>query len=193
MPKQVKNQWDRYYQITQNRPPSPLLIQAETLFGKTGKALDLGSGAGVDAKYLLDNGFTVTAVDNDDDAIERLHHINNPNLTVIKSTYDAFHYEVYDLVNASWALPFNPKLTFTSMVQRLIKSIKKDGYFSGHLFGINDEWNRSDSNMTFQTRGEAEHIFDDLELINFEEVEKDGKTANGTPKHWHVFHIVARV
>ena len=96
---------------------------------------------------------------------------------------------MYDVINASWALPFNSKKTFASMFERLKSAIKKDGYFSGHLFGINDEWNRPERDMTFQTRSEAEQLFADMKLLDFEE---EGKTANGNPKHWHVFHIIAR-
>jgi hypothetical protein len=29
-------------------------------------------------------------------------------------------------------------------------------------------------------------------LERFDEIEENGKTALGEPKHWHVFHIVAR-
>jgi hypothetical protein len=31
-----------------------------------------------------------------------------------------------------------------------------------------------------------------LEVIEFKEEDSDGHTADGTPKHWHVFNIVAR-
>ncbi len=31
-----------------------------------------------------------------------------------------------------------------------------------------------------------------LEVEHFEEVEEDGETAVGDPKHWHLFHVVAR-
>jgi hypothetical protein len=31
-----------------------------------------------------------------------------------------------------------------------------------------------------------------MEVILLDEEEKDDKTANGTPKHWHVFHFIAK-
>jgi len=35
-------------------------------------------------------------------------------------------------------------------------------------------------------------MFSGLDLIELTEVEEDGHTADGSPKHWHVFHLVAR-
>jgi len=46
--------------------------------------------------------------------------------------------------------------------------------------------------MTFHTRAEAEALFRVFELERFEEVEEDGETVLKNPKHWHVFHVVAR-
>jgi hypothetical protein len=45
--------------------------------------------------------------------------------------------------------------------------------------------------MTFVSRATAETLFDGLELERFDELEEDGQTALGDPKHWHVFHVVA--
>jgi hypothetical protein len=46
--------------------------------------------------------------------------------------------------------------------------------------------------MTFHTREEAERLFAGFELERFDELDEDGETALGTPKHWHVFNVVAR-
>ena len=32
----------------------------------------------------------------------------------------------------------------------------------------------------------------DYEIIDFKEVEKDGTTALGKEKHWHIFNIIAK-
>jgi hypothetical protein len=46
--------------------------------------------------------------------------------------------------------------------------------------------------MSFHTRPEAEALLSDLEIIEFTEEDADGHVADGSPKHWHVFHILAR-
>lgn len=71
------------------------------------------------------------------------------------------------------------------------KSITPGGIFCGQLFGINDEWSNRPS-MTFHTREQAEELFTDMEIVSFEEEESDSITVNATPKHWHIFHVIAR-
>ncbi|MDO8550913.1 MAG: hypothetical protein Q7S39_12285 [Ignavibacteria bacterium] len=46
--------------------------------------------------------------------------------------------------------------------------------------------------MTFHTKQQVENLLSDMEIIELTEEDKDGRTANGTPKHWHVFHVIAR-
>jgi hypothetical protein len=46
--------------------------------------------------------------------------------------------------------------------------------------------------MTFVSREEALALLDGFEVEMFEEEEADSTTPRGTPKHWHIFHIVAR-
>lgn len=46
--------------------------------------------------------------------------------------------------------------------------------------------------MTFQTKVRTEALLADMETIEFEDKEWDGKLANGMPKHWHVFNFIVR-
>lgn len=46
--------------------------------------------------------------------------------------------------------------------------------------------------MTHHTRAEAEKLLAPLVVERFYEEERDGTTVSGAPKHWHIFHIVAR-
>ena len=74
--------------------------------------------------------------------------------------------------------------------ERIVDALRPGGRFCGQLFGDRDEWATEDD-MTFQTREEAECLLSGFELERFDEVEEDGKTALGQPKHWHMFNIVA--
>ena len=72
-----------------------------------------------------------------------------------------------------------------------MNSITKDGYFVGNFFGVNDTWaNRP--NMTFFIKEEVIELFSSFEIINFKEIEKNGKTVLGVEKHWHVFNVIAK-
>jgi hypothetical protein len=46
---------------------------------------------------------------------------------------------------------------------------------------------------THHTRAQAEALLRALVVERFEEVEEDGRTAVRQPKHWHLFHVVARM
>ena len=45
--------------------------------------------------------------------------------------------------------------------------------------------------MTFHSRPEVEALLDGLDVIRLDETEHEGRAYTG-PKHWHLFHIVAR-
>jgi tellurite methyltransferase len=186
--------WSGYHQATHGNPPRPLLAQAVQMLESAGDALELGAGAGNEVRYLLDQGFRVTAVDADAGGIDMLRAIGHPNLQVVQSTYDSFAFDpdTYDLVSAQYALPFNPAATFDAMFARLRRSIRPGGLFSGNLFGDRDEWNTPGSGKTFLRREEAIRLFDGFDLLHFDENEEERGLAQGGTKHWHVFDIIAR-
>ena len=45
--------------------------------------------------------------------------------------------------------------------------------------------------MTFHTEDAARALFDGFEVESFVEEDEDGESFDG-PKHWHVFHVIAR-
>jgi SAM-dependent methyltransferase len=183
-----------FYEITKDKPPSPLLVSAVSLVTNKDSALDLGCGAGRDTRYLLDQGFNkVTTVDINQQTKELIESLPNQDRSeYVNSTFSNFNFGHYDLVNAQWSLPFTSPSEFEEVVSKLKQSINPGGVFAGQLFGVNDEWNTPDRKMKFHTREDAKKVFDGMEIIEFREEDKDGTLANGKPKHWHVFHIVAR-
>src|SRR6266702_6846057 len=92
--------WEDFYKITQGRPPWPLLVQAVSLLSQRKDALDLGCGAGRDTRFLLEQGFAVTAVDSDPHAITLLANFPWDRLRAVQAYFEAFEFETYDLVNA---------------------------------------------------------------------------------------------
>jgi hypothetical protein len=45
--------------------------------------------------------------------------------------------------------------------------------------------------MTFHTRAEVEALLAEFEIQGLREQDADGEAVSG-PKHWHVFHVIAR-
>lgn len=188
--------WGNFYGFTKDSPPWPLLMRAAALAPKGGQALDLGAGAGRDTRYLLGQGFQVTAVDAEPGAVALLATLPQDHLQVMQSTFEDFAFAVatYDLINAQFTLPFIPNESFATVFGRLKAALVPGGVFAGQFFGVHDEWNNPERAhaMTFLTRAETEELLSDLEVIELTEEDADGHKADGSPKHWHIFHILAR-
>lgn len=47
--------------------------------------------------------------------------------------------------------------------------------------------------MTFLSKEQTLDLFENsFEIINFNEIEKDGKTGLGKMKHWHIYNVIAK-
>lgn len=187
-----KFDWETFYTFTKDSPPWPLLIRAVSFLPLKGHALDLGAGAGRDTRYLLQQGFQVTAVDSDPHAIAMLRSFPQENLQVVQASFEDFAFEIYALINAEFALPFLSQQRFHEVFERVKRATKPGGIFVGQFFGVHDQWNTSEQPMTFLTREQAEAVLWDMDIIEFNEEDMDGHIADGSPKHWHTFHIIAR-
>jgi tellurite methyltransferase len=186
--------WPDFISATKDHPHWPLVEQAALLLGRTGHALDLGCGGGRDTRYLLAEGWSVTAVDGEPAAIALLAALPQAHLRVVKSSFEDFVYEPerYDLVSAQYALPFLPKAQFAAVFTRIKQAITPGGVFAGQFFGIHDEWNRPDTHMTFLTHEQIDALLGDMQVHAMKEEDRLGATATGARKHWHVFHVIAQ-
>jgi SAM-dependent methyltransferase len=187
-----EERWRRFVELTTGQPPWPELVRAAALFDAPGDALDVGAGAGRDTIHLLSRGWRVTAVDSSPAAVAALRRIGSPRLDVVASTAQDFAPAAYDLVNAQYSLPFVPPSRFAATVSRLGGAVRPGGAICALFFGPRDEWNRSGTEITFTTAAVVRRVFNGWEIVEFEEVEEDGRTADGSPKHWHVLHVTAR-
>ncbi|MFA6095745.1 MAG: class I SAM-dependent methyltransferase [Candidatus Paceibacterota bacterium] len=184
---------DKYIEQAKDAPPRPLLVEAVGYVDDKGEALDLGAGALNDSRHLLSIGFKrVTAVDMDEASKEKAKTFSFAGFTFVHSTYAEFKFpkERYDLVNAQYALPFNPPDTFNEVFEKIIGSMKKGGVFTGQFFGDRDSWNVRDGKKTFHTIEEAKRLLSKMNIVEFREDEGDQANGHGIPAHWHVFHFI---
>jgi SAM-dependent methyltransferase len=189
-----KNNWQEYYKQTKEDPPRESLVRAMELVEEKEEALDLGAGALNDTKYLLEEGFQkVIAIDREPSVKELGQEINSEKLEIVISSFESFEFpeNTFDLINAQYSLPFIPPESFNEVFKKIKSSLKTGGIFVGQLFGERDEW-RDNPLMTFHTSEEVKGLLSGVEVIDLREEEKDGETASGVMKHWHIFHITAR-
>ncbi len=189
----MSRDWLEYYEITKNKPPSKLLVKALSYVNNRGKAIDIGAGALKDAKYLLGEGFNVTAMDSSELMAREAEKIVSEKFHYFVSSFADFNFpeEEFDIASAMYALPFNAPKDFTAVFSNIKNSLKNGGIFCGQLFGNKDGWN-DQKEKTFHTKEQAKKLLEGMEVLLFEEEENDSTTANGTPKHWHIFHVIAR-
>lgn len=193
--------WRGYYEKTSRGIAWDTLHEALRLFeGKSSEprvrfAIDLGCGAGRDTFELLRRGWKVLAIDNQPGAIRwirsNVRMKDQSRLRTRVASFERTSLPKCNLVNASYSLPFCSPEHFGSLWSNIVTSIHPSGRFSGHFFGINDEW-ASLSDMTFHSRKQVKFLLRHFKIESFHEKEWEGKTASGRKKHWHVFSVVAR-
>lgn len=180
--------------------PRPRLVTTlDRYFSKPGSALDLGCGSGRDTLELLRRGWRVTAVDSDRPSLEKLKTAaaSFQSLEVIEVSFKDLQLpdSTYDLINASYALPFCAPQYFQAFWDLMRTSLKVGGIASFELFGVNDDWAklpRALSTMNFHSRDRVELLLKDLKIEMFKEDEFRGPTASGPEKHWHIYSCVVR-
>ncbi len=192
--KEESDRWKRHAEKLEGIPPRPLLVEALAFVDPKDEALDLGPGALSDTKYLLSQNFLhVTAVDISDNAHTIASELPSDRFEYIISSFENFDFpeHKYDLINAQYSLPFNSSETFDVVFERVKKSLKPQGIFTGTLFGTKDSWYEMRKDMSFHTLKQVQELFLDMKLIKFREEERNGRTVSGEEKHWHIYNIIA--
>ncbi|MSR89369.1 class I SAM-dependent methyltransferase [Patescibacteria group bacterium] len=186
--------WENYFENTKSYPPAPLLVKAMEYVKVKNKAIDIGGGGTLkDTKYLLSQGFETTIIDKEKAVEDSVQNIKSNELKFFRTDFADFDFpqNEYDVAAAIYSLPFIHSSKFTGVFEGIKKSLVKNGIFCGQFFGNRDEWHLN-KNLTFVTKEEAQLMLGDMNVILFDVKEFEGKTADGNPKHWHVFDIIAR-
>lgn len=187
--------WKKYFDTRSQKGERELLREALQYVTNKGIALDLGAGSMNDSKYLLSQKFEhVIAMDSDPEAVDFTREIASERFEFAHETFQSFYFQenFYDLINAQYALPFLPQNEFQIVFSKILSALKQSGVFCGQLFGVKDTWNKEGSMMNFHTEDSIRNLFSGFQIIKLIEEEKDGKTALGNDKHWHVFHFIVK-
>jgi SAM-dependent methyltransferase len=196
--------WARYYAVTVDRPPWDTVKFAIGLFAADDAdadralqhfAVDLGCGAGRDARQLLRAGWRVLAVDRERGAIEALEAATPPEWRPALETCVADIGTVIvpgcDLVNASLSLPFLAAGRFWQTWKRVLAALPIGGRVAAMLFGDRDG-SASDVSMTCPSPHVIRASLASFEIEHWVDREEDTQTALGEPHHFHMVELVAR-
>jgi tellurite methyltransferase len=185
--------WNEYYKATKENPPREILLSAISYLHNKNTAIDIGAGSLNDSRYLLEQGFDVTAIDKSPLITEEAQSINNEKFHAFNTSCEKYNFpeNSFDLASAMFSLPFVEPESFDYVFDKIKKSLNPSGVFCGQFFGDKDEWS-SDRNMTFHTKYQIEELLKDFEIISIDEKEEDSLTAARSMKHWHIFEVIAR-
>ena len=191
--------WPGYFGAVLGKPPRDTLLGALDAFGREGfcggLAVDIGAGEGRDTLELLGRQWRVVATDSHPDAfallLPRVPEAQRSLLTTVPVDFAETEVLPCDLVNASFALPFCEPDHFPGLWSRIVAAIRPGGRFAGQFFGKRDDW-ASLPKRTHQTREEVLELLAGFELEMLREEERDDPPEVRKPKHWQIFHVVAR-
>jgi SAM-dependent methyltransferase/GNAT superfamily N-acetyltransferase len=137
--------WEQYYERTANNGLSLLLARGVTSYLRSGEPgpgviVDLGAGAGVDARKMIDLGWQVVAVDPQPAAIEglvkRVPEAKREQLTALQSTVeDAALPRNVDVVYAHRTLPHVAPANLSGVLDKAVAALRPGGYFIASFFG----------------------------------------------------------
>lgn len=182
-----KDTWAQFAEHTAERNPLPFFETANSLAGHHGDGrlvIDLGCGAGVEARAFLERGWEVFAVDAEPRGIEILTSKVAPEhrhrLTTSVGRFTEVTLPEADLVYSSLALPFTGD-EFDESFAAATAAVKPGGWFLAALIGPHDTW--ADEVVTVDAN-QAASLMSGFEDVVVEETEFEGGSGAG-PKHWH--------
>lgn len=154
-------------------------------------AIELGSGAGIEARFLAESGFHVHALDGDPSVWPQLDMLRETHgiapVIADLETLDAL--PAADLILSCATLSFLRREAFDPLWRLVREALRPGGVLAADLFGDRDDWAGTEG--TYLSRGEVEDLLDGLEVLELAEEERDGRSFAG-PKHWHTFQVLAR-
>lgn len=196
LPPNPVSEWSEYFESTQSKPLHPLFHILEPHLPTTGRAIDLGCGVGHAVVWLAEKGWRVEAVDGHEMALQivasRLSEEIKHRVVLQQSMLEDAEIEAgaYDLVVAAYSLFFiESKEKLREVWTKIAAGLKPDGLLLFELLGPRDDWANE---LLTHTREELDELLTDWEVLHLEEAEQEGHTSQGTAKHWHVYHVIAR-
>lgn len=159
-------------------------------------AVDIGCGAGIETRWLLNAGWTVYALDADERSLGLLNSAvaaattRSRVHTLVADLNDLPSLPTADLIYSGYTLPFTEPARFDQMWRIVKDALAPNAVLAVNLFGDRDSW-ADMGHGTFLTETQARVLLDGLQLLHFHVQDDDGMAFSG-PKHWHVFDVIAR-
>ena len=188
--------WKKFIDATKDRKPNSYLVDAVRIFKlRGGEALDIGCGAGVDAKYLGQLGFRVTAFDSDPDSVRVAREITaGLPVTILEQRVEDFVFDEkgYDLIMAWRSIPFVEKSMAREILLKIQKHLRLGGIGVIALFGPEDGWAKDRKDMSFFTLDELKELWSSMKFVRVFEERAEASLAAGGTKLFHKIDCIVQ-
>ena len=162
-------------------------LQDLNLLTGKGNLLDMGCGDGYDSLIFKMMGYEVDGVDRRDYTIPEI------NFTQTDIRDFPIQKDKYSVIFCINTLPFiKDKSQVKDVLIKMSEGLATGGVMYFTLFGYKDAW-ADDPTMSFYSFEEADTIAHSLPGINIIEnvnVEGEGRTMKGEPKHFEIHHFI---
>ena len=192
----VDRDFSAYNRDQRGRPVRPLARRAAeevlaTEHAAAPVAVELGSGAGIEARFLAESGFEVHAIDADPSVEAVLGELGTSHgvRAVLAELETVEELPAAELILSCATLPFVRREAFAALWETVRAALRPGGVLAVDLFGERDDWAGTEG--TYLARAEVDSLLEGLEVLDLSEEERDGRSFAG-PKHWHTFRILAR-
>lgn len=182
---------EKYRAAIDSLHENPFFKTLEPYLPAAGTVVDLGCGTGQGALWLAEKNLAVIAIDNDPEmlAIAKAKR-NHDAINYILGDMTEFPKSACEVVVAVFSLFFLRLEELESCIANIQSNLNPGGIFAGQLLGPRDDFLQDGA--TGLTSEHAKRLLNHFDILSWDEVERDGKTVWGEPKHWHVYHFIVR-
>jgi len=188
--------WKKFVEATKDRKPNGYILDALRIFKlKKGDVLDIGCGPGVDARYLGQLGFHVTAFDSDPNSVKAAQEITaGLPVTILEQKIEDFVFDEagYDLIIAWRSIPFLQKPQATDALLKIQKHLRPGGVGVIAIFGPDDGWAHDRKGMSFFTVDELKNLWPSMKFVRTFEERAEASLAAGGSKFFHMINCIVQ-
>lgn len=188
-----QSRWINYYEKTRDAKIPAIILKALEFVTQKDKAIDIGAGSLRDTRFLIEQGFHVTALDSSYLLPKEAEGLPEDKLDLANCLFEDFDFpeNKYDFVVSILSLFFIKPENFDTVFKNIKTSLKKGGILCVSFSGKNSTIANINNGST-HTRDEIEEMLTGMEIITFKETDTEEILVNGQPVNKHVFSVIAK-